>query len=211
MDIFEGIITAIGKGDAPSVAALTRDALAKGIPAEDILNKGYLAGMNIVGRLFKANEIFIPEVLIAAQAMKAGMAILKPILAASKVKSAGKIVIGTVQGDLHDIGKNIVSMLLEGAGFEVIDLGCDVSKQKFVETVEKESPDILGMSALLTTTMTYMRDIIQCLESAGVRKAVKVIVGGAPVTQTYADEIAADGYARDAASAVELVRSLVAP
>ena len=209
MEVFERIIAGIRNGDAPAVASLTQEALAENIPPEDILNKGFLAGMDIIGKLFKANEIFIPEVLIAARAMKAGMSLLKPILVGSHIKSAGKVVIGSVKGDLHDIGKNIVAMMLEGSGFEVIDLGNDVPKERFLEAADREAADILALSALLTTTMTSMKDVIEAIDAAKMRGQVKVMVGGAPLTQAYADEIRADGYAPDAASAADLAKSLV--
>jgi len=162
-----------------------------------------------VSEKFKNNEIFIPEVLISARAMNAGLDILKPLLMESNVQPKGKVVIGTVKGDLHDIGKNIVAMLLQGAGFDVIDLGADVPKEKFLEFVKKEKADILGMSALLTTTMLYMKEMIKALKKEGIRQDVKVIIGGAPVTESYAAQIEADGYAPDAASAVDLSKRLL--
>jgi len=209
LEILEEIATAVEKGEVAAVQSLTQKALAQKIPAVEILNKGLVAGMNIVGERFKNNEIFIPEVLVSAKAMKGGMELVRPLLAEADIESRGKVVIGTVKGDLHDIGKNIVAMLLEGAGFEVKDLGTDVSKEKFLEVVEKERAHVLGMSALLTTTMTYMREVIKATEEANLRKKVKIIIGGAPITQSYADEIKADGYAPDAASAVDLVKSLL--
>lgn len=209
MEIMENIITGVKDGNGASVRSLTEEALKMNIPAVDILNKGYVAGMNIIGELFKNNEIFIPEVLISAKAMKAGMEIIRPLLAESNIRPVGKVIIGTVRGDLHDIGKNIVAMLLEGAGFEIIDLGADIAKEKFLEALEKEEANIIGMSALLTTTMTYMKEVIQTIESANFRKKVAVMIGGAPVTQAFADEIKADGYAPDAASAVDLAKSLL--
>jgi 5-methyltetrahydrofolate--homocysteine methyltransferase len=165
--------------------------------------------MNIVGEKFKNNEFFIPEVLIAARAMKAGMEIIRPLLVEAEVKARGKVIVGTVKGDLHDIGKNIVAMMLEGAGFEVINMGTDVTIEKIMEHMEKDPPDVVGLSALLTTTMVYMRDVIQALENAKLKERVKVIIGGAPITQAYADEINADGYAPDAASSVDLVKGLL--
>jgi len=209
LEILEEIATAVEKGEVAAVQSLTQKALAQKIPAVEILNKGLVAGMNIVGERFKNNEIFIPEVLVSAKAMKGGMELVRPLLAEADIESRGKVVIGTVKGDLHDIGKNIVAMLLEGAGFEVKDLGTDVSKEKFLEVVKKERAHVLGMSALLTTTMTYMREVIKATEEANLRKKVKIIIGGAPITQSYADEIKADGYAPDAASAVDLVKSLL--
>lgn len=209
VEIVKNLADAIVDGDAQAAKSFTEEALEKKISAEDILNQGLVRGMNIVSDRFKNNEIFIPEVLVAARAMKAGMSIIRPLLAAANVKSQGKVVIGTVGGDLHDIGKNIVAMLLEGAGFEIVDLGADVPQEKFLESVKREKPDIVGMSALLTTTMTFMKDMITALEEAGLRDKTKVIIGGAPITQTYADQIRSDGYAPDAASAVDLVKGLL--
>jgi 5-methyltetrahydrofolate--homocysteine methyltransferase len=209
MKIFEEIAEEIQKGNSESVEVLTKKALSEDISAEEILNNGLVAGMNIVSRKFKNNEIFIPEILISAKSMSSGLGIIKPLLAESNVKSKGKVVIGTVKGDLHDIGKNIVAMLLQGAGFDVVDLGADVPKEKFLEFAKKEHPDILGMSALLTTTMIYMKETIETLKNAGLRENVKVIIGGAPVTESYAAQIDADGYAPDAASAVDLTKKLL--
>ena len=197
------------KGDAAGVKASTEYALAQDIPVVEILNDGLVVGMNVVGKKFKNNEFFIPEVLIAARAMKAGMDIIKPLLIEASVKSRGKIVVGTVKGDLHDIGKNIVAMMLEGAGFDVINMGSDVTIEKIMEHMEKDSPDVIGLSALLTTTMVYMGEVVEALEKANMKDRVKVIIGGAPITQTYADEIRADGYAPDAASSVDLVKGLL--
>jgi len=209
MKIFEEIADEIQKGNSDSVEELTKRALAQDISAEDILNNGLVAGMSIVSEKFKNNEIFIPEVLISAKSMYSGLGIIKPLLAESNVKSKGKVVIGTVKGDLHDIGKNIVAMLLQGAGFDVVDLGADVPKEKFLEFAKTEHADILGMSALLTTTMIYMKETIEVLKDAGLRENVKVIIGGAPVTESYAAQIDADGYAPDAASAVDLTKKLI--
>lgn len=209
MAILEDLAAEVIKGDAEAAKNLTEEALSQNVSAENILNSGLVAGMNVIGEEFKNNEIFIPEVLVAARAMKAGMQIIRPLLAEANVESLGKVIIGTVGGDLHDIGKNIVAMLLEGAGFEVVDLGADVTKEKFLEFAEKEKPDVLGMSALLTTTMVFMKDMVQSLEESGLKDNIKVIVGGAPITQSYADEIRADGYAPDAASAVDLVKSVI--
>jgi 5-methyltetrahydrofolate--homocysteine methyltransferase len=209
VDILEEIAIGVEKGDSNSVHALTEKALTQNISAGEILNNGLVAGMDVIGEKFKNNEVFIPEVLISAKAMKAGMELIKPLLAKANVESKGKVVIGTVKGDLHDIGKMIVAMLLEGAGFEVTDLGADVSKEKFLEFVEKERTDILGMSALLTTTMTYMKEVIEAVENANLKQDVRVIIGGAPITHSYAEEIKADGYAPDAASAVDLVKDLL--
>ena len=209
MAILEDLAAEVIKGDAEAAKTLTEEAISQNFSAEDILNLGLVAGMNVISEQFKNNEIFIPEVLVAARAMKAGMQIIRPLLAEANVKSLGKVVIGTVGGDLHDIGKNIVAMLLEGAGFEIVDLGADVTKEKFLEFAKKENPDVLGMSALLTTTMVFMKDMVEVLEEAGLKNKIKVIVGGAPITQSYADDIRADGYAPDAASAVDLVKSVM--
>lgn len=210
MQIIEKITHKIDTGDAEGVAELIEQAVGQNIPTEEILNQGLVAGMNIVSEKFKNNEIFIPEVLVSAKAMKAGMAIIRPLLAKANIKSRGKVVIGTIQGDLHDIGKNIVAMLLEGAGFEVIDLGADVQIEKFVEQAEKENADIVGMSALLTTTMVNMGPVIEGLVKAGKKEKVRVMIGGAPVTQAFADNIKADGYAPDASTAVDLAVNLMA-
>jgi 5-methyltetrahydrofolate--homocysteine methyltransferase len=207
--ILEDIASAVEKGDEAVVGNLTQKAIAEGTDAAEILDKGLVAGMNVVGEKFKNNEVFIPEVLVSARAMKAGMQQVRPLLAEANIRSKGKIVVGTVKGDLHDIGKNIVGMLLEGAGYEVTDLGTDVTKEDFMEVVKKEGVDIIGMSALLTTTMTYMKEVIQAVNEANLKGKVKVIIGGAPITQSYADEIKADGYAPDAASAVDLVKGLL--
>jgi 5-methyltetrahydrofolate--homocysteine methyltransferase len=196
-------------GKAPEVKKLTEDALAEGVAPGDVLNDGLIKGMSVVGERFKNNEFYVPEVLIAARAMHAGMDILKPALAASGVKPIGRIMLGTVKGDLHDIGKNLVAMMMEGAGFEVVDLGIDVSPEQFVESA-KDGGGVIAMSALLTTTMTAMKTTMDALEESGIRDTVKVLIGGAPVTQNYADEIGADGYARDAASAADKAKELIA-
>jgi 5-methyltetrahydrofolate--homocysteine methyltransferase len=196
-------------GKADAVRELTQKALSEGVAPGEILNGGLIKGMNVVGERFKNNEFYVPEVLIAARAMHAGMDILKPKLAESGVEPVGKILLGTVKGDLHDIGKNLVAMMLEGAGFEVIDLGIDVPPEKFVEAVKEQGGDIVAMSALLTTTMTQMKTTLEALEEAGVRDQVKTMIGGAPVTQNYADEIGADGYARDAASGADKAKELL--
>ncbi len=209
MKIFEEIAEEVQKGNSESVEVLTKKALSQNISAEEILNNGLVGGMGIVSEKFKNNEIFIPEVLISARAMNSGLEILKSLLAESKVESKGKVIIGTVKGDLHDIGKNIVAMLLQGAGFDVVDLGADVSKEKFVEFAKKEKADIIGMSALLTTTMLYMNETIEALQEAGLRQNIKVSIGGAPVTDSYASQIKADGYAPDAASAIDLSKQLL--
>jgi len=196
-------------GKAPEVKKLTEEALAAGVAPSEVLNDGLIKGMSVVGERFKNNEFYVPEVLIAARAMHSGMDILKPALAASGVKPIGRILLGTVKGDLHDIGKNLVAMMMEGAGFEVVDLGIDVPPEKFVEAA-KDGGGVIAMSALLTTTMTAMKTTVDALVEAGVRDDVKILIGGAPVTQNYADEIGADGYARDAASAADRAKELIA-
>ncbi len=206
----EKFYLALSQGRTDEVQNLTQQALDAAVPPERILKEGLIEAMERVGVKFKNGEIYIPEVLIAARAMHAGMAVLKPILSKSTTATAAKVIIGTVKGDLHDIGKNLVSMMLEGGGFEVVDLGIDVSADRFVEAIREHRPQVVGMSALLTTTMREMRNTIQAIESAGLRKEVKTIVGGAPVTEKFAKEIGADGYAPDAASAVDEVKSLIA-
>jgi len=197
------------KGDSSSLKGSIKKALSQNIRAEEILESGLIKGMDAVGIKFKKNEIFIPEVLIATRAMKAGMDIIKPLLAYTKNKYKAKIVMGTVKGDFHDIGKKIVCIILEREGYEVIDIGIDVPKEKFLSAVKKENPDIVGMSALLTTTMIYMSEIIEAVKRAKLRRHPKLIIGGAPVTQSFSDEIKADGYAPDAISAAELVNQLL--
>jgi 5-methyltetrahydrofolate--homocysteine methyltransferase len=210
MAIYEQIAEEVVKGQADAVKDLVNQALSENISAEDVLNNGLVAGMNVVSEKFKNNEFFIPEVLVSARAMSAGLDILNPLLAEANVKPKGKVVIGTVKGDLHDIGKNIVGMMLQGAGYEIVDLGADVPKEKFIEFAQKADANMVGMSALLTTTMIYMQEVIQGLKDAGLRDKIKVIIGGAPVTQAYADQIEADGYAPDAASAIDLANDLLA-
>ena len=209
VDILQEIASNLYKGEDRIVAVLVQQGLDQGITPAEILKGGLIAGMDEVGRDFKAGDLFAPEVLIAARAMHVGMDILRPLLAESDVLTAGKYVIGTVQGDLHDIGKNLVKMMLEGAGFETIDLGTDVKPDDFVAAVRKHQPQLLGMSALLTTTMPGMKATIEALEEAGLRDAVKIMVGGAPVTAAFAEQIGADAYAPDAATAVDVARSLV--
>jgi 5-methyltetrahydrofolate--homocysteine methyltransferase len=197
------------EGKAPAVLEFTQRALAEGRPVKEVLENGLIAGMSVVGEDFKHNRIYVPEVLVAARAMKAGMSVLKPLLSASTTtRPAGTVVIGTVKGDLHDIGKNLVGMMAEGAGFKIVDLGVDQSAEKFVAAAREHKPEIVGMSALLTTTMPYMKTVITALEAAGLSH-IKTCVGGAPISQTFADEIGADGYARDAAAAVDLFKSFV--
>jgi 5-methyltetrahydrofolate--homocysteine methyltransferase len=209
MEQLNTIYQAVLEGDAVGTKAGVQAALQAGLSADQIMQEGLIAAMGEVGRLYEAGDFFVPEMLIAARAMSAGLEILKPMLASGGVKSAGRIVIGTVKGDLHDIGKNLVGMMLEGAGFEVIDLGSDVSPEKFVEAVRSHQPQLIGMSALLTTTMPSMGSTIKALQEAGIRDQVKVMIGGAPVTDSYARQIGADGFASDASSATRLARSLV--
>jgi len=196
-------------GDMKGTQNLVHQALSEGTKAGIILNDALIPAMDEVGCRFEKGDFFVPEMLIAARAMKAGIEILKPLLAEGGVESAGKVLIGTVKGDLHDIGKNLVGVMLEGGGFEVIDLGTDVNNQKFIEAVKSNRPHILAMSALLTTTMSSAVEVIQALEKEGLRNSVKVIFGGAPVTEDYAKKIGADGYAPDAAAAVKIVRALL--
>jgi 5-methyltetrahydrofolate--homocysteine methyltransferase len=196
-------------GKADEVKNMVQKAIDEGQDIEKILNEGLISGMDVVGDKFQKNEFYVPEMLIAARAMKAGMEVLRPLLVKSGVKTLGTVVLGTARGDLHDIGKNLVGMMLEGAGFEIVDLGVDVSPEKFVQTVKEKKAQIVGISALLTTTMPGMEDVIKALEEEGIRDKVKVMIGGAPVTQSYADEIGADDYAPDAASAVDKAKELL--
>lgn len=200
---------AVFKGDVAEVAASTQQLLDSGVKPLDIVNNGLLAGMDIVGPKFKAGEMFVPEVMMSARALGEGMNIVQPLLSAGDVASAGTVVIGTVAGDLHDIGKNLVAMILKSGGFNVIDLGIDVPPEKFVAAVKEHNPQIVGMSALLTTTMTAMKQTLDALKEAGVRDQVKVIIGGAPVTQNFSDEIGADGYAADAILAKDLCTKIM--
>ena len=197
------------QGKMEEIKKLVLEGLADGESPETVLNEGLIQAMDRVGAKFKNGEIYIPEVLIASRAMHAGLAVLKPLLSQSTHTRVGKVLIGTVKGDLHDIGKNLVLMMLEGGGFEVGDLGIDVPTQKFIEAIHIHQPQVLGMSALLTTTLMEMKNTIQAIQKAGLRKKVKIIVGGAPVNENFAKEIGADGYAPDAASAVDLVKSLI--
>jgi 5-methyltetrahydrofolate--homocysteine methyltransferase len=204
-EIFEAIL----EGQQKKAIEKVNQALAENVDPSVILNEGMVKAMAEVGRLFEEGEYFVPEMLIAARAMQSGLAILKPHLAQADVKSSGKVVAGTVKGDLHDIGKNLVAMMLEGAAFEIVDLGSDVSPDKFVEAVRSTGADIVAMSALLTTTMPNMKTTIEALEAAGLRDKVKVIVGGAPLTPEYAKQIGADGYAADASRAVALAKTMI--
>ena len=204
----KALADAVIKGDQAAAVEITKTALKKGTPAKNVLYDGLIAGMDIIGARFKKNEVYIPEVLIAARAMKMAMEVLEPELARAGVKPIGKFMIGTVQGDLHDIGKNLVAMMLKGAGFEVIDLGVDVKPEKFIERAKATGVQLIGMSALLTTTMPSMEKTLKALKAAGI--LAKVMIGGAPVTQGYASKIGADGFAPDAASAVDVAKKLVA-
>jgi 5-methyltetrahydrofolate--homocysteine methyltransferase len=204
----KALAEAVIKGDANGSAQITKQAIAERTPAGSILKEGLVAGMDVIGERFKNNQVYIPEVLIAARAMKAAMAILEPELVKAGVKPVGNCVIGTVQGDLHDIGKNLVAMMMKGAGFNVIDLGVDVASEKFVERAKATGAQLVGMSTLLTTTMPSMEKTLKAIRGAGLK--TKVMIGGAPVTQNYADKIGADGYAPDAASAVDLAKRLIA-
>lgn len=202
MDLHE-ISVQLQAGKAKIVKGLVQQAIDEGVPAQEILEKGLLDGMNVIGEKFKNNEVFVPEVLIAARAMNQGVALLKPLLAEAGVKASGKVCIGTVQGDLHDIGKNLVKLMLEGKGLEVIDLGTDVAPETFVQTAIDQNCQIICCSALLTTTMGVMADVVKAVESAGIRDKVKIMIGGAPVNQAFCDQIGADVYTSDAASAAE--------
>ncbi|OGF45522.1 MAG: methyltransferase [Candidatus Firestonebacteria bacterium RIFOXYC2_FULL_39_67] len=204
---FKEISDAVIKGQAPKVKELVQKAVNEKVTASDILQKGLIVGMGFIGERFKKNEVYVPEVLIAARAMKAGMEILKPLLATAGVQPLGVVVLGTVKGDLHDIGKNLVGMMLEGAGFKVVDVGIDASPEKFINATKESKASVIAMSALLTTTMVAMKSAIEELKKAGV--TAKVMIGGAPVTQAYADEIGASGYAPDAASAVDKAKELL--
>jgi len=209
MDILEEIRTGIIETMPTQAKAATEKALGMGYDAKQILNEALIPAMDVVGKLFKEGEYFVPEVLVAAKAMQASMDLIEPLLIGSGVKKLGKAVTGTIEGDLHDIGKNLVGMMLKGAGFDVIDLGVDVTAERFVEAIKKEKPDFVMISALLTSTMVNMPKVINALKKEGLRDKVKVLIGGAPVSQNYADEIGADGYAEDSSAAVELVRQLI--
>jgi len=208
-DILEQLAAAVIKGDVDAMEELTGDALDQDLGAKNILDNGLMVGMDHVGVEFKAGNMFVPEVLRSAKAMKTSMAMLQPLLSEAEAQAVGKIVIGTVKGDLHDIGKNLVGMMCEGAGFEVINLGTDVEPDQFLAAIKEYEPHIVGMSALLTTTMRSMGDTVKAIEEAGLRDKVKVMVGGAPVTQNFADDIGADGYAANAASAADLAKAFV--
>ncbi len=207
MSILEKISEQVIVGSVKTVKEYTETAVAQGLDVSLILNDGLIAGMNVVGARFKINEMYVPEVLMAARAMHTGLAVIKPLIASSGLKEKGVIAIGTVKGDMHDIGKNLVIMMLEGAGYKVIDLGVDVPIEKFLRVVEDQRPQVIGISALLTTTMPQMKETVKRLQAYGNR--IRIVVGGAPITAKFAQEIGADGYAADAASAVEKVSALI--
>lgn len=209
MNILDAVRQNVIDGEADQVHQLVQQAIDQALPPDKILTEGLISAMTEVGQLFERGEFYVPEMLIAARAMKTGLTLLRPHLAAANVQAIGKVVIGTVQGDLHDIGKNLVGIMLEGAGFEVIDLGTDVSPQKFVEAVQAYQPDLIGCSALLTTTMPKMKVVIEALTEAGLRDRVKVMIGGAPITDQYALDIGADIYAPDAASAAARAKQAI--
>jgi 5-methyltetrahydrofolate--homocysteine methyltransferase len=209
MSTLQSIAENLMKGKANDVKALVEKALAEGTAPGKVLNEGLLAGMSVIGERFKKNEVYVPEVLIAARAMKAGMSILQPKLASAGVQPVGVAVIGTVKGDLHDIGKNLVGMMLEGAGFKVVDMGIDVPPEKFLAGARDNKAKVIGISALLTTTMTNMKAVVDLVKSSDLAGKVKVMIGGAPVTQAFCNEIGADGYAPDAASAADLAKKLL--
>ncbi len=208
-ELFEKMAEVLIAGKQAEVKSLTQEALDKGAAARDILDKGLLAGMDVVGQRFKAGDMFIPEVLLCARCMHGAMDILRPLLSEADAAGVGTCLIGTVEGDLHDIGKNLVSMMLQGAGFQVVDLGTNITAQQFVEAVKEHQPHILGMSALLTTTMPRMEETIQALKEAGIRDQVKIMAGGAPVTQDFVEKIGGDAYGANAASATDKAKELV--
>ena len=205
----EELSNAIIQGNRVKSAELTQEAIDEGVGPKEILDKGLIPGMDVVGEKFKNCEFYVPEVLVAARAMGAAMEKLKPLLAEAKIEPVGTVGIGTVRGDLHDIGKNLVAMMLEGAGFEIVDLGVDCSPEDFVNAVKEKNVNLIALSALLTTTMPAMQDTVEALEAAGVRDQVKVIIGGAPVTDKFSEQIGADGYAADAASGVDLAKKVL--
>ncbi len=209
MTLLQEIAVKVEEGRHNEVKSLVESCIAGGGSVGDILNDGLIAGMNSIGIRFKRNEVFVPEVLVAARAMKAGLEIIRPILLREKVQSKGTIVMGTVLGDLHDIGKNIVCYMLEGAGYDVVDIGIDAPSEKFIQAAKESSAQIIGLSSLLSTTMSYMKNVMDTLRNSEIASNVKVMVGGAPVTQAFADEIGAHGYASDAVSAIDVVRRLL--
>jgi len=203
----QAIADALIQGNRDEVKARVQEAVDEGVKPETILNEGLVAGMSVIGRRFRQNEIYVPEVLISARAMQAGMDVLEPLLSAAGVEPVGRVVLGTVKGDLHDIGKNLVGMMLQGGGYEVVDLGTDVPAERFVAAVKEKNAKLVGLSALLTTTMPYMATVVQAIKDASLA-GVRTMIGGAPVTQQFADEVGADGYAPDAASAVDVAQRL---
>lgn len=209
MEILEKISEALQKGKAKDVKIMVQEAVDNGLSAQQILTEGLLSGMNVIGVKFKNNEVYVPDVLIAARAMKAGTEILKPLLVADGVKSAGRVILGTVKGDLHDIGKNLVGMMLEGKGLEVIDIGTDVSAESFINAAIENKAQVICLSALLTTTMSEMKNVIDAAVAAGIRDKVTIMVGGAPVNEAFAKSIGADSYTADAASAAEVAAAAV--
>ena len=211
MELFRAIAENLENGEDDEVRALTTQAVDAGSPAEEILAEALITGMNVVGEKFRKHEIFVPEVLLAARAMKAGMAVLEPLLIDEGIPSLGKVVLGSAHGDQHDIGKNLVSVMLQGAGFEVIDLGNDVPAERFVDTATETGATVIGVSALLTTTMSCMKAVVDLVRERGKSGEIKVVIGGAPVSKDYADEIGADAFGYDAAHAVETIRGLVGP
>ena len=209
MDVLSEIASNLRNGDDERVAHLTRQAIDKGIPAEEILNNGLMSGMQVVGELFRDHEIFLPEVLLAARAMNRGVDLIKPLLAGGDVPTVGKVVMGTAKGDLHDIGKNLVGIMLKGAGFEIVDLGNDVTAERLVDAAVDSGAKVIGISALLTTTMSSMKEVVDLLQERGLTGEIRTIVGGAPVSKDFADLIGADAYGYDAANAVEQVKALM--
>jgi 5-methyltetrahydrofolate--homocysteine methyltransferase len=209
MDILKRLGEAVIEGKIDEIEHLTREALDNNYEPLQIINQGLLSGMEIVGQRFKVEEMYIPEVLLSAETMKKAVNLLKPMLVSGTFGKAGRVVIGTVKGDYHDVGKNIVIMLMEAAGYEIIDLGMDVSERSFLDTMKEEEPDVMGMSAMLTTTMMEMKKVIDLLKERNLRDKVKVIVGGAPINQLFADQIGADGYGENAAAAVDLLKKLI--
>ena len=210
MSDFNSLAQIVINGDFVGAKSLTQKMIDNGVDPLEIINQGLMAGMNVVGVRFKAGDMYVPEVMMSARAMSTGIELVKPLIADKDMPTAGKVVIGTVKGDLHDIGKKLVVMMLESAGFEIIDLGVDIDPATFVKAVKEHNPQVIGMSALLTTTMMSMKDTIEALKKEGLRDSVKIVIGGAPITQGFAEQIGADGYASDAASATELCRRLIA-
>jgi len=210
MSDFDSLAQIVINGDFGGAKSLTQKMIDNGVDPLDIINQGLMTGMNVVGVRFKAGDMYVPEVMMSARAMSTGIELVKPLIADKDMPTAGKVVIGTVKGDLHDIGKKLVVMMMESAGFEIIDIGVDIDPATFVKAVKEHNPQVIGMSALLTTTMLSMKDTIDALKKEGLRDSVKIIIGGAPITQGFADQIGADGYAPDAAAATELCRRLIA-